>query len=64
VEFTCLRDMLGLTDGNLGAHLCKLEEADHVKITKTSVARNPRTLGGLTFTQRVAALQTILHGEK
>jgi DNA-binding MarR family transcriptional regulator len=34
VEFTYLRDLLEVTDGNLGAHLRKLEEVDYINLTK------------------------------
>jgi DNA-binding MarR family transcriptional regulator len=67
LEFTYLRDMLGLTDGNLGAHLRKLEEAGYVKIVKTFVARKPRTYVAITsmgknaFDEHVAALEAIVH---
>ena len=43
LDFTFLRDQLELTDGNLGAHLRKLEDADYVEVTKTFVGRKPRT---------------------
>jgi DNA-binding MarR family transcriptional regulator len=67
MEFTFLRDLLELTDGNLGAHLRKLEEAKYVTITKTFVARKPRTYIAVTkhgrqaFDAHVTALETILH---
>ena len=66
VEFTYLRDLLDLTDGNLGGHLRKLEEANYVTITKTFVARKPCTyvaatsLGRKAFEEHVAALEEIL----
>ena len=44
VDFTYLRDLLNVTDGNLGAHLRKLEEAGiHRGPNKTFVERKPRT---------------------
>lgn len=67
MEFTYLRDLLALTDGNLGAHLRKLEEAEYVKITKTFIARKPRTFayatrsGRQAFEAHVAALEDILN---
>ncbi len=66
LEFTHLRDLLGLTDGNLGAHLRRLEEAGYVRLTKTFVGRKPRTYieaterGRRAFEAHVAALQEIL----
>ncbi len=68
VEFTFLRGMLGLTDGNLGAHLRRLEEAGYVHLDKTFVDRKPRTYAALTprgrsaFRDHVDALKGILDG--
>ncbi len=66
VEFTFLRDLLGLTDGNLGAHLRKLEEEGYIILEKTFVDRKPKTYASLSakgrdaFRQHVAALKEIL----
>jgi DNA-binding MarR family transcriptional regulator len=66
VEFTYLRNLLKLTDGNLGAHLLKLEEAGYVRQEKTFVDRKPRTFvsatpKGLTaFELHAAALRQII----
>lgn len=65
-EFTFLRDLLELTDGNLGAHLRKLEEAGYVEIDKAFVDRKPKSFISLTsngrraFKQHVEALKSIL----
>ena len=67
VEFAWLRDRLQLTDGNLGAHLAKLEEAKYLKIEKKFVARKPKTFAALTHKGRAAfedhlrALQAIIN---
>lgn len=66
VEFTYLRNLLKVTDGNLGAHLAKLEEAGYIRIEKTFIDRKPRTYvsamdaGRDAFTSHVAALEAIL----
>jgi DNA-binding MarR family transcriptional regulator len=68
IEFTSLRNLLELTDGNLGAHLKKLEEAEYVEVTKEFVARKPRTYvaasdaGRQAFADHVAALAEVLSG--
>jgi DNA-binding MarR family transcriptional regulator len=70
LDFTYLRDLLDVTDGNLGAHLRKLEEAGYVQLTKTFVARKPRTYAAATsrgrraFEDHVAALEAIMRGEE
>lgn len=66
LDFTYLRSMLELTDGNLGAHLRKLEEAGYIAMNKTFVDRKPRTFVGVTpegrkvFQEHVVALEAIL----
>lgn len=70
VNFTYLRKLLKLTDGNLGAHLTKLEEAGYVKIEKTFIARKPKSFISATgrgrdaFAGHVAALREIVEGPK
>jgi DNA-binding MarR family transcriptional regulator len=67
-EFTLLRDLLGVTDGNLGAHLRRLEEAGYIELNKKFVDRKPRTFVAVTTTGRkvfqnqVIALEEILKG--
>ena len=39
-DFTFLKKKLGLSDGNLGAHIRKLEEAEYIVVEKTSFAEN------------------------
>lgn len=53
-EFTYLRDRTGATDGNLGAHLKKLEEADYVAVDKRFEDRKPVTRYRLTVSGRDA----------
>jgi DNA-binding MarR family transcriptional regulator len=65
VDFTYLRQLLEVTDGNLGAHLRKLEETGYIAVSKTFVERKPRTyvsatpVGRQVFQEHVAALQSI-----
>jgi DNA-binding MarR family transcriptional regulator len=66
VTFNSVKDTLKLTDGNLGAHLHKLEEADYITITKTFVRNKPQTYieitrsGRQAFAEHSAALREIL----
>lgn len=46
--FSELRDKVGATDGNLSAHLRKLEEAHYVQVEKSFVGRRPQTRIALT----------------
>jgi DNA-binding MarR family transcriptional regulator len=66
VDFSYLRGLLKVTDGNLGAHLRKLEEAGYIAVNKTFVDRKPRSYlaataqGREVFQKHVAALESIL----
>jgi DNA-binding MarR family transcriptional regulator len=66
IAFTRLRAVLGVTDGNLGAHLTTLESADYVTIKKDFVARKPRTRivitrrGRTAFAKHVNYLRALL----
>ena len=66
VDFTYLKDRLGLTDGNLGAHLTTLEARGYIAIDKQFVSRRPKTFvnatasGRTAFASHVAALTSIL----
>jgi DNA-binding transcriptional ArsR family regulator len=43
ISFTDLREICGLTDGNLNRHLKSLEDAGVIKVKKAFVERKPRT---------------------
>ncbi len=66
VDFVYLRKLLNLTDGNLGAHLARLEEARYIKIEKTFIDKKPRTFveptgkGRDAFAEHVNALKQII----
>jgi DNA-binding transcriptional ArsR family regulator len=69
IEFTRLRAVLSVTDGNLGAHLGTLETAGYVALEKDFVGRKPRTRAMMTakgraaFVRHVAYLRLILDGQ-
>jgi DNA-binding MarR family transcriptional regulator len=66
VDFTYLRDLLEVTDDNMGAHLRKLEEAGNIAVNKVFVERKPHTYvsataaGRKVFQEHAAALESIL----
>jgi DNA-binding HxlR family transcriptional regulator len=53
-SFNDLKNVLGLTDGNLAVHARKLEEAGYVEVSKGFVGRVPRTDYVLTAAGRRA----------
>jgi DNA-binding MarR family transcriptional regulator len=54
ITFPALKDLLGMTAGNLSVHLTKLEDAGYVQITKTHRGRTPATYVALTSRGRMA----------
>lgn len=70
VTFNSIKNTLDITDGNLGAHLHKLEEAGYVTITKTFVNKKPQTYVEITetgkkaFAEHSAALREILESSR
>ncbi len=68
-DFTFLKKKLGLSDGNLGAHIRKLEEAEYIVVEKTFVRRKPRTIcypsekGKQAYKKYIETLEKIIKGE-
>lgn len=47
-DFNDLRDMLGVTDGNLASHIRVLEENNLVRVNKKFVGKKPNTSYSIT----------------
>lgn len=60
-EFSFLRDQVKATDGNLGAHLRKLEDAGYVSADKRFIDRKPVTDYRLTAQGRAAFDAYVAH---
>jgi len=66
ISFNALKAVLKITDGNLGGHLFRLENAGYVLVEKTFLRNKPQTYIAVTprgrsaFTEHIAALQQIL----
>lgn len=43
VDFNTLKELLGVTDGNLASHLSALEKNGFIEVQKEFVGRKPRT---------------------
>jgi DNA-binding MarR family transcriptional regulator len=69
LEFVRLKDLVGATDGNLGAHVTTLEQAGYVEVEKDFAGKKPRTRvrlsrkGRRAFEDYVAYLRDIIGGE-
>ncbi len=61
LSFTELKAALNATDGNLGGHVRKLEDAGYVSCDKTFEGRTPRTDYGLTASGRRALEKYLDH---
>jgi DNA-binding HxlR family transcriptional regulator len=65
-DFTTLRTLLGVTDGNLASHLKVLEEHRYVKVKKEFVGRKPQTsyqvtdAGRKAFTGHLEGLESVI----
>ena len=53
-DFTSLKRLTGLTDGNLSSHLSKLEEAGLVRVDKQFAEKKPKTEVRITDNGRKA----------
>jgi DNA-binding MarR family transcriptional regulator len=68
-DFTFLRDRTGSTDGNIAAHLLKLEQAGYVTVEKTFLNRKPLSIyrlteeGRMALTNYIRNLKKLLGGE-
>lgn len=56
-DFVYLRQVTGMTQGNLSAHLSKLEEAGYMAVEKRFQGKKPNTLCHLTDAGRAAFKQ-------
>lgn len=54
MEFTAIRDLLGMTQGNLSVHASKLQQAGYLFIRKEFVDNKPRTTFEITRQGRTA----------
>ncbi|EMR01438.1 winged helix-turn-helix domain-containing protein [Cesiribacter andamanensis] len=66
LEFTRIKELLQLTDGNLASHSRALESAGYVEVEKSFVGRKPNTLyratkaGRSAFQQHLDALEVLI----
>ncbi|MEX0288240.1 MAG: winged helix-turn-helix domain-containing protein, partial [Flavobacteriaceae bacterium] len=64
-DFTMLKELLGVTDGNLASHVKALEKAVYIKVEKQFIGRKPNTRysatkqGKLAFKKHIDALEKL-----
>ena len=67
-EFTALKQLLAVTDGNLATHVAVLERRRYLRVRKTFRGKKPLTTyaateaGRKAFAEHVAALERIIRG--
>jgi DNA-binding MarR family transcriptional regulator len=54
VEFTTLKEMLNLTDGNLASHIKALEKENYIEVKKQFIGNKPNTSYRVTLDGRKA----------
>ncbi len=70
VEFSTLKEMLDLTDGNLASHISALEKLQFIEVKKQFIGKKPNTSYSVTekgrnaFTEHLNALETIIRNSK
>ena len=69
MDFTSLREVLGVTDGNLASHLRALEEAGYISMEKSFINRKPNTKYTITdegmenFRRHISALEDLISNQ-
>jgi predicted transcriptional regulator len=58
VDFTMLKDLLDITDGNMASHISGLEKLGYLKVTKQFIGKKPNT--SYAFAEHVRALEKLL----
>jgi len=65
VDFTMLKDLLDITDGNMASHISGLEKLGYLKVTKQFIGKKPNTSyaatesGKAAFAEHVKALEKL-----
>lgn len=66
VDFTGMKNLLEVSDGNLASHSAALEKADYIEIKKEFAGKKPKTsyrvtqAGREAFTEHLNALEKLL----
>lgn len=69
-EFNALKELLGVTDGNLASHIKALEREKYISVSKSFVERKPNTKYKITergrhaFKKHLDALEAVVKQQK
>ncbi len=66
-DFTSLKELLGVTDGNIASHIKALEKKEYIKVEKSFINRKPNTRYSATkkgredFQKHIDAIESLLN---
>lgn len=69
-DFNALKELLGVTDGNLASHIKALEKEQYITVTKSFVGKKPHTryaasaAGKAAFRKHLDALEKLIRQQK
>ena len=69
LDFKSLKNLLGVTDGNLASHLKNLEQKKYIRYKKVFLERKPNTRYSATnkgkeaFVAHIKAIENLLHSK-
>jgi len=67
VDFNTLKEILGVTDGNLASHIKALDKMNYITIHKQFIGRKPNTkysastTGTIAFKKHIEALENLIN---
>ena len=70
MDFNSLKELLGVTDGNLASHLKSLEKSEYINYRKEFLGRKPNTnysateSGKSAFKKHINAIEQLLNNSK
>ena len=64
VDFTEMKNLLNITDGNLASHSSALEKSEYIEVKKEFVGKKPRTSYQVTPRGRAAFKEHLSYLEK
>ena len=59
INFNTLKELLGVTDGNLASHIKSLEKSQYIRVQKEFIDRKPNTRYSATEEGKIALVKHI-----
>ncbi|PWA07239.1 winged helix-turn-helix domain-containing protein [Flavobacterium psychrotolerans] len=64
IDFTEMKSLLNITDGNLASHSSAMEKAEYIEVKKEFIGKKPRTSYRVTNRGRAAFMEHLNNLEK